>query len=396
MYPIKINETETEKPEECLPGIYIHVPFCHHKCGYCDFYSVTDLKHLDSYVAALIKEIQIAAEQWDGFSFDTVYFGGGTPSLLSGEQISLIISALNKYFEIVPGAEITLEANPGTLTENKLTIYRKAGVNRLSLGVQSFSDEELKSLDRIHNSGESVTAINLIRECGFENLSMDLMAALPGQSIEQLKRNLEQAISLKPEHISVYTLILEPDTPYWELHRQGKLKMPDEETETEHYRFLTEFLQSHEYEMYEISNFALSPKYYSRHNVKYWRYIPYLGLGPSAHSFNGSFRFSNARNLFKYIKQLNSGELPVDFEEELSEKTRMEEFAFLGLRLKEGIDKKRFKNIFQEDFEEVFNNFYDKFKESKYIIESDENIRLSAEGLFLCDEISAYLISRNS
>ncbi len=303
-------------------GLYIHIPFCRKKCAYCDFYSVFENGNLsDEYLSALSVDIKKRGGQFDR-PFDTVYIGGGTPSLL-GERISDLLKTVKENFNITEDAEITAEVNPDVTNEFLYSAY-ESGVNRISIGIQSGNDSELKVLGRTHNSADCKDAVNRIKSAGFKNISADLMIALPESNIKTLKENLDFMISLQIPHISSYILKIEPNTKFFKFTPQ----MPDEENQADQYLFMCEYLENHGYNHYEISNFALDG-YESRHNLKYWNCEEYLGLGPSAHSFIDGKRFYYERDIKKYI---NSAETVFD-----GIGGTREERLMLGLRLKKGV-----------------------------------------------------------
>ena len=304
-------------------GIYIHIPFCIRKCLYCDFCSITDKSLYDAYVDALINEIKEAR----GICADTVFIGGGTPTVL-GERLLDIIHAVKDSFYLTENCEFTVEANPGTVDLSLLCKMNKAGVNRLSLGVQSFNDAELKKLGRIHSATEAENAFMLARDAGFENINVDIMLSTPGQSMESVKRTLEKVKELKPEHVSAYSLIVEEGTPFYDM----ELDLPDEDTEREIYRYAVEFFESIGLKRYEISNFAKEGNE-SRHNMKYWQCSEYVGFGAAAHSYTGGYRYGNTSNINDYIngvEKVTEREF-IDKEEQLKEK------FLLGLRMSKGV-----------------------------------------------------------
>ena len=372
-------------------GLYIHIPFCHHKCAYCDFFSITEFGNLDNFLDALQKEISVYANDWQHHSFDTIYFGGGTPSILSPDSIDFIISELKKNYNITLDAEITLEANPGTLDMDRIAGLMKADINRISLGVQSFNEKELSFLDRIHDVKDVFESFGDLRKAGFDNISIDLISSIPGQQKDSLTKNINEAMLLNPEHISVYTLIVEPNTPFGKLKKQGRLETVSEDIENELYLHTADTLEANGYEWYEVSSFARSADLQSRHNNKYWNLVPYLGLGPSAHSFDGKSRWANPRSITNYIEPLLGDKLPETKIEHLSRETKMLEFAFLGFRQKCGLDKIRFSKLFDCEFDDVFESFLSKFNGTEWLINDGDNIRLSRQGLPLCDEIATYL-----
>jgi oxygen-independent coproporphyrinogen-3 oxidase len=370
-----------------LPGLYLHIPFCHHKCGYCDFYSITQPEDMELFVGVLLEEIVYRKETFAGQTIDTVYFGGGTPSLLSGTQINRLMSAIRRHYALAQDTEITLEANPGTVDTGKLAIYRDAGVNRISMGAQSFAVAELEFLERIHSADQIALAVEDCLRAGINKISVDLLSALPGQSLQALRQNLQKAVALPVHHLSVYTLIIEENTRFGQMHRSGLLQACDSETEAEHYEQTLDFLAGKGFEMYEVSNFARGQEYYSRHNQKYWNYVPYLGLGPSAHSFDGHRRWANKRDLKHYLK----GGFRNVRQEELNRTTQVEEYAFLALRQKRGIDKRHFRQLFGVPFDTIYADFIARFKASEFVENDDNRFCLTTRGMLLCDEISTYL-----
>jgi oxygen-independent coproporphyrinogen III oxidase len=369
-------------------GIYIHIPFCESKCGYCDFYSITDSKYQKDFLLCLEKEINIYANQYNNKNnFDTIYIGGGTPSVLPSEQISHIINLLKKNFKITNDVEITVEINPGTVNKSKLQEIKNAGVNRLSIGVQSFNAVELKFLERIHDVNESLESVKLAKEVGFNNLSIDLIYALPGQTIKNWKSSLDKAIKLNPEHISAYNLTIEKNTPFGDLKNQGILKPLSELKENEFFDYTDSILSKAGYNHYEISNFAKKEKYISKHNYKYWQHNYYLGFGPSAHSFWENQRWGNVRSIEKYILLLIKNEKPLDFCESLSVKNLEFEHIFLSLRTYIGVDLKAFENKFQLNFKAKYKSTISPLLKAQYAEFSDTSFRLTRKGMMLCDEI---------
>jgi putative oxygen-independent coproporphyrinogen III oxidase len=319
----------------CLPGLYVHIPFCQTKCPYCDFYSVTDETLISAYLAALDDEARLYRDQFP--LFDSLFFGGGTPSLLTGPQLAGVMGRLRRHFPLAPDSEITLEANPDDVTPEKLRLWRDLGINRLSLGVQSSDDAELHFLQRRHTAGQTIAALELIRAAGFGNLGLDLMYGLPGQNLEAWRRTLETALSFNPEHLSCYQLTLAPATPMGRRLACGQLTLPDEETQREFFLFTAGFLTARGYLHYEVSNFAREEEFICRHNLKYWTRGPYLGLGPGAHSFQANRRWWNVSSVEAYGAALEAGQAPVAETETLTpEQIRLETLC-LGFRTREGV-----------------------------------------------------------
>ena len=329
------------------PGLYIHFPFCHSKCAYCNFYSITSINLIPQFIAALIKEIKLYQRRFD--AFDTIYIGGGTPSVFTCGQLAEIIAALNKFFEIDSKAEITLEVNPGDVSLEYLKSLRSLGVNRLNIGAQSFDNKMLRFLGRRHNANESRQAIKDARTAGFTNLGIDLIYGVYGQSINLWKKTLAEAISFRPEHLSCYQLTLEASTPLYKKYRENNIKEPSENQQRKYFFTTAEKLEKAGYIHYEVSNFARKNNLKSRHNMKYWRHAPYLGLGPAAHSFLENKRWWNVASVKNYLEKLAQGKMPVESEEFLTPDQLKLETLFLGLRTSEGIDLKLYKKRFGID-----------------------------------------------
>ncbi len=316
-----------------MPGLYIHIPFCLAKCAYCDFYSVPVEGELSGeFIKSLLREMELRG--W--FHADTIYIGGGTPTALDSGSLEKIFSGLKEHFGFSSDAEFTIEANPATVDGGKLSVLLQGGVNRISIGVQSFDDEELKTLGRVHTAADAREAIALARRAGFGNISLDLIYGIPGQTMESWMNTLNQAISLAPEHISAYELTLEECTPLHEWVKRGLIEMPSEEMILEMSDKCVSVLESAGYARYEVSNYAL-PGRQCRHNVNYWRRGPYLGLGPSAHSFDGRERWKDIEDLGEYVKSLSAGALPERERYALMPGQVKREFLFLGLRMSEGV-----------------------------------------------------------
>jgi oxygen-independent coproporphyrinogen-3 oxidase len=316
------------------PGLYIHVPFCVGKCPYCDFYSTDDSSLIPAWIKALEKEIYFYKDIFN--NFDTLYLGGGTPSVLSLNDLEKLINSIRKNFLFASGSEITIEANPGDLTPDKLKHLRDLGFNRISLGVQSLDDDALRFLKRRHAAKQAEKAVEDIRSAGFENLSIDLMYAVPGQGKSGWIKTLERALSFSPEHFSCYQLTVKKGTPFFMLKQNGEVPFNVEEEES--FLLTSDMLEEKGYIHYEVSNFAKSENLFSSHNQKYWQHIPCLGLGPSAHSFNDDMRWWNFSSVEKYIDELNKECRPVEEEEKIGEKEKSLEALFLGFRTKKGIE----------------------------------------------------------
>lgn len=317
------------------PGLYVHVPFCKTKCPYCDFFSVTTLSLIPRWMEAIKRDAALYHNRFA--SFDTVYVGGGTPSILDDAHVAQLLEHLFSHFPIAAHAEVTIEANPDDITKEKLELYKSLGVNRISLGAQSFHDQELQRLKRRHTASQTIQALNNIRTAGFTNIGIDLMYALEGQTEAVWVETLEQALLFQPEHLSCYQLTVACDTAFGALAAQGQIQLPEEEQERSFFLLTSSFLEEHGYHQYEISNYARSEQYVCRHNWKYWHHTPYLGLGPSAHSFDGEQRWWNASSLSRYCELISQGTGPVAETEKLSSEQRYLESLSLGFRTTQGI-----------------------------------------------------------
>jgi putative oxygen-independent coproporphyrinogen III oxidase len=326
--------------ETYLPGLYVHIPFCLGKCPYCDFYSINNLSLIPVWLAALEKEARFYRDSLA--PFDTLYLGGGTPSLLEDRQFASLMQTLKRHFSFAADTEVTLEANPDDLTPEKIKLYKDLGVNRLSVGVQSFHDRELAFLERRHHARQTVQALEAARAAGFDNLSLDLINGLPGQTLEDWTKTLERALSFHPEHLSCYQLTYEAETPLSRRQARGEVAPATEEEERAFFLFTSQFLEERGYRHYEISNFARQDgpggePCYSRHNRKYWRHVPYLGLGPGAHSFQDGVRWWNVVSVNQYCQDLEHGRSPVADREVLSKEQLRLEALYLGLRTRDGV-----------------------------------------------------------
>lgn len=345
---------------DLLRKLYIHIPFCARKCNYCDFNSYGNMLFLqDDYIDAVIREIN-SLEKCD---IDTIYFGGGTPSFIKTENIAKIMNAVKSHFNVYENAEITLEANPATLSIEKLLSYKKSGINRISLGAQSFIDDELRILGRLHDANDIKETYELVRKCGFDNVSLDLMFGIPSQSMESFEKSIEEVISLNPEHISCYGLKVEEGTPFYEDFENGKYTYTDDKTYSDMYEFLSNKLVKYGYNHYEISNFA-KEGYQSRHNTAYWKCEEYYGVGSGASSYIDSVRYTNEYDIHRYIEDF-SRKVESDT---LNKNDKMSEFVILGLRLlQDGIDTDEFKNRFGKDIYDVFGDALNKHITNEFI-----------------------------
>ena len=373
-------------------GIYIHIPFCLSKCPYCDFNSIViDSELAEYYVNSLVKEILSFSEnQTENLGAETIYFGGGTPSILKVSQLGSIMKAVFNSFDVKPVAEISLEVNPGTLTEEKAKDLKKLGFNRASLGVQSFKDEELKILGRAHDSKQAIKSYQLLRKY-FDNLSLDSIFGIPGQNLNSWRENLKMASKLKPEHLSVYSLTIEEGTPYHHLWKQEKLSLPDDEEVRKMYLLSINLLQKQEYRQYELSNFARKG-FECQHNLRYWQGKEYLGFGAGAHSYYQGVRWGNVKNVKKYIEGCKNGFSIFDFREKLTSSQKITEFILLGLRVAKGIDLRRLKENMNFDIEEEKREEIAKLIEGRFLKKGKDNLRLTKKGILVANSIVQQLI----
>jgi oxygen-independent coproporphyrinogen-3 oxidase len=375
-----------------VAGLYIHIPFCEHKCNYCDFYSLESLESVSRFLTALDREIEHYAAYGTEEKIDTVYFGGGTPSILSPSDIECILRKLHDLFVIRPDAEITLETNPGTVTEEKLRSFRALGINRISIGIQSFHDEELKFLTRIHSSAEAKRCVDLAYRVGLENVGIDLIFALPGQTMGLWEDNLGQAIALNPHHISAYSLIVEKGTPLSRMVEAKQVSALPLKTEAEMYRFTMEYLQTAGFEHYEVSNYS-RPGFRSKHNSNYWNHTPYLGFGPSAHSFWNKRRWWNNANINTYCGHLEQGKLPVAGDERLSFEQLIAETIMLGMR-SDGIHVDNVKARYNIDLLTTLSYDIDQLIRDRLLLYDPPMLHLTDNGYLLCDEITGILLRK--
>lgn len=368
-------------------GLYIHIPFCVKKCAYCDFLSWKGSdEEREAYVQALEKEISSYSEFAKDYRVSTVFFGGGTPSVLEGEQTERILKKIRDTFRVEKDAEITLEMNPGTAQKEKLLLYRELGINRLSIGLQSVKNENLKLLGRIHTYGDFLDSYRMAREAGFDNISADLISSLPGQTLEEWKEELEILQETPLEHISVYQLIIEKGTEFYEKYGEHEELLPDVETSREIYLWTGKYLKEHGFEQYEISNYA-RPSRKSRHNLRYWERKDYLGLGLGAASMVHNIRMSNTRDWEKYIEGSQNPKRLREEVEFLEEPRQMEEFMFLGLRKTEGVSRKEFRRIFGRDLDMVYEKALQKHLENGMLEASKDRIRLSQAGILVSNQV---------
>lgn len=390
----KKKKAEPKKPL----GLYVHIPFCVKKCNYCDFLSApAEDATKERYVNALCKEIKSYKDLAKEYELATVYFGGGTPSVLEVSLLEQVLDMIKQTFAVTMAAEVTIEVNPGTVTQEKLNRYRELGINRLSIGVQSAKEKELALLGRIHTFEDAKNTVQWARKAGFDNLSMDLISALPGQTLEAYQENVDEILSLHPEHISSYSLIVEEGTPFFEQYSEGKVKendLPDEETDRAMYAYTKKRLAEAGYERYEISNYA-KPGYESRHNSSYWTGTEYLGVGLGASSLVTNARYHNETDLMTYIKEVEAGNDVRRELERLVLEEQMEEFMILGLRRMCGISRTEFQKRFCKPIETVYGSALQKLKTQGLITVKGDRIALTELGIDVSNQVFIEFISED-
>lgn len=369
-------------------GIYIHIPFCKQKCYYCDFISYSNkCDEIPEYIRSLIKEI----EEFDFTNYEvtTIYFGGGTPSYIDSDYIKQILIKINEKIQY-KDQEITIEVNPGTVTEKKLKDYIEAGINRISIGLQSTKNQLLKQIGRIHTYEEFLDTYNLAKKVGFKNINIDLMLGLPNQSIEDLKESLEKIVTLNPNHISVYSLIIEEETPISKLLEEGKIQLPEEDEERRMYWYVKNFLELNGYNHYEISNFSKEGKE-SKHNMNCWNQKEYVGFGVAAHSYINGVRYSNTEKIGKYIENIqrlhNIKETIYEIHEKQTIKDKQREYMLLGLRKIDGVSIAKFKEKFVENPIFLFRKELDILSKENLLEIDGDKIRLTSKGLDLANQV---------
>ncbi|WP_339736795.1 radical SAM family heme chaperone HemW [uncultured Sunxiuqinia sp.] len=368
-----------------MAGIYIHIPFCKTKCHYCDFYKSTDFGAKTDFLSALKKEIDWRKHELDGESIASIYFGGGTPSVLKIDEINEILHLIDTGYQQEEDIEVTLEANPDDLTELFLDRLNTTRINRLSIGTQSFNDHDLKSMNRRHNSRQAINSIKGAQQAGVQNISIDLIYGLPNQTLADWETNVEQAIALDVQHISAYHLTYHEDTVFYDYLKSGKIKELPDELSLDQFKLLLNRLKSAGFEQYEISNFARN-ECYSRHNKAYWERKKYLGFGPSAHSFDHKTRRWNVSSLRKYLQAIES-KTSFSETEILSEQDQYNDYMITSLRTKWGISGPYLKENFDPKFRRFFQKQAEKYLTSKHLRYADDVYRLSTEGLFISDKI---------
>lgn len=373
-----------------MAGIYIHIPFCKKLCHYCDFHRSLNLKDKGRMIKALVKEMELENGFLESEQVETVYFGGGTPSVLDYDEIMIIFDGLYKYFKISKDAEITYEANPDDLTKQYLKELVKTGINRLSIGLQSFSDQELKLLNRRHQSKTGINAVYNSKNAGFENISIDLIYGIPGMSIETWENNLDIAFQMEIKHISTYDLTIEPNTVFSRYIKEGRIKMPEEDTGIEQFRVLIKKAGENKFLHYEISNFC-QDGFFSKHNTNYWKQVKYLGLGPSAHSYNKEIRRWNVADNKKYMDSISKNK--IFFEKEfLDNRKKYNEYILTSLRTMWGIDLKFLEENYSKEAMDYCLGLSRRFIDYGMVEKKRDNLILTDQGKLIADNITSELL----
>ncbi|MBZ2175745.1 radical SAM family heme chaperone HemW [Schnuerera sp. xch1] len=373
-------------------GIYIHIPFCSNKCYYCDFVSFPKFNsEMDKYIDYLLLEMEIYKKLLDEYTIKTIFIGGGTPSYIDEQIIVKILEYIYKNFDAKKVEEITIEANPETLNEDKINLYKQIGINRISIGVQSLSDKLLNAVGRRHTTKDFLKSYDLIRKAEFDNVNIDLMFGLPNQTVDDCIETLEEVIKLDVDHISYYSLILEEKTLMNRWYNKGKIVLPDEDIERQMYHNGINLLKSNGYKHYEISNFA-KEGFECKHNLLYWQIEPYVGFGISAHSNLNNKRFWNYKNFKDYYNMLDKRLAPVCGEEKIDKKMEMAEYLIMGLRLIDGINKDEFRNRFNQNVEDIYYDTLIKHQEGGLLSIDDERINFTAKGLDLSNIVYVDLL----
>ena len=371
-----------------MSGIYIHIPFCKQACHYCDFHFSTSLKKKDEMVLALVKEMELRKSEFQNEAVATIYFGGGTPSLLSVEEIQLLIDSVYKNYKVVDHPEITLEANPDDLSAERIIAFSKTPINRLSIGIQSFFEDDLKMMNRAHNADEAKKCLEIATQY-FDNISLDLIYGIPDASNEKWQQNIETALSFGIPHISSYALTVEPKTALDKFIQKGIIKAPSDELASEQFYILVDTLHKNGFVHYELSNFG-KPDFFSKNNSAYWLGKKYIGIGPSAHSYDGTNRGWNVSNNTLYLKSIQSNILPIEIEK-LTKVDRYNEYVMTGLRTIWGISMIRIEQEFGKDFLDYLNTTSKKFIKDELLIVEQGILKTTSKGKFLCDGVASDL-----
>lgn len=373
-----------------MAGVYIHIPFCKRKCHYCDFYKTLDTDMTDSFLAALGNEILLQGNYLEQNKLETIYFGGGTPSVLSAKQIENILGQLDDVFDLSGIAEISLEANPDDINKSYVMDLKKAGIDRISLGIQSWDDRVLQFLNRRHRSDEAEKALASIMDSGIENISVDLIYGIPGVTIKQWTESLRKTLDFDIKHLSAYHLTIEPNTVFGKMKKAGEIEEIDEGESENQYRVLTRLCNKHGYLHYEISNFC-KEGYISTHNTNYWRQKPYLGLGPSAHSYNGGSRQWNVSDLGEYLRSINNNEIPCTIEM-LTTRDRYNEYVMTSLRTMWGINLDFIEENINKESRDYLNNLATRFVKYGMMKKNGNQLTLTDQGKMISDNIISELM----
>jgi len=372
-----------------MAGLYIHIPFCKQACHYCDFHFSTDTKHRAQVVHAIVNEIELQKSYLDKEPINTIYFGGGTPSLLALHEIEIILQTIYKTFHVAGSPEVTLEANPDDMAYQKLLGFKEMGINRLSIGIQSFDDAILKFLNRAHDARSAFASLAQAREAGFNNISVDLMYSIPGQDSATWERNIDQAIALGPEHISAYALTIEPRTVFGKWKAAKKIKEQDNDSSAQDLLVLIDYLEKAGFDHYEVSNFS-KPGFISNHNSNYWKAEKYLGIGPSAHSYNGISRQYNISNNHLFLNSINAGKIPATLEI-LTREDKINDCLLTTLRTSWGADLKGLVQDHQYDLLQLQGDYVTRLLDNNLAILSKESLILTKSGRLLADKIASDL-----
>lgn len=370
-----------------MTSAYLHIPFCDHICFYCDFNKVfLEGQPVDEYVDMVIREMALMKERYPHEKIETFYIGGGTPTTLTAKQLEKLLIGVQTYFPLAPGAEFTVESNPESITFDKFKVMKDYGVNRISMGVQSFNDAILKKIGRVHKSEQVYECVDLARKAGFENISIDLIFRLPTQTSEDFSQTLKKALELDLPHYSIYSLILENKTIFYNLMRQGKLPLPSEDEEADMYTLAMDTMAQSGLEQYEISNYA-KPGFQSRHNLAYWRNENYFGFGAGAHGYLHGVRYNNHGPIQQYLEPLRKGESPILYQKELTRLNVIEEELMLGLRTMKGVSRTEFQRKFSDPVEKYYAAEIDALVTSGLLMIEDNHLRLTRQGKFLGNEV---------
>ena len=357
-----------------MPGLYFHIPFCKQACHYCDFHFSTNLSRISDLVDAIVKELLLQKEYLADKKINSIYFGGGTPSILEQQHLDKIFEQIHNLYKLDTSCEITLEANPDDLTKTKVAALIKSGINRLSIGIQSFDDPVLKFLNRAHNAEMALSALDNVRNAGFKNISLDLIYAIPGQDHDAVKKNIEMAMRFTPEHLSAYSLTIEPKTVFGNWSLKDKLTPVDEAINAEQFEIISSHLIGYGYEHYEISNYC-KPEYYSKHNSSYWKQEPYLGIGPSAHSYNKESRQFNISNNASYLKSIAQNKVPYQ-RETLTRENMINEFVFTTLRTIWGCDLNKLQDEYQFNLHDHRKKYLEELMANELVTLNNQVLRL--------------------